>query len=64
MFMIRGYQYLLSPVLSPACRFYPTCSHYAYEAVSRYGVRKGLLLSVKRLLKCHPFHSGGVDLLP
>ena len=62
--LIRGYQYVISPVLSPGCRFYPSCSHYAYEAVSRYGALKGLFLSFKRLLKCHPFHPGGVDPIP
>jgi len=61
---IRAYQLLLSPVLTPACRFYPSCSHYASEAVLRHGAWKGFLLALKRILKCHPFHSGGVDQVP
>jgi hypothetical protein len=64
MLMIRGYQWFISPLLGPRCRFYPTCSHYAAEAVSRYGIRRGAFLSLKRLLKCHPFHPGGVDPVP
>ena len=62
--MIRGYQLLISPLLGPRCRFYPTCSHYAAEAISKHGLLKGMLLSSKRLLKCHPFHPGGVDPVP
>jgi len=62
--IIRAYQYLISPVLPKACRFYPTCSHYAYQAVSRYGVMRGGLLTVKRLFRCHPFHPGGFDPVP
>jgi putative membrane protein insertion efficiency factor len=61
---IRGYQVLVSPLLGPHCRFYPTCSQYAAEAISRHGIFKGALLSAKRLLKCHPFHPGGVDPVP
>ncbi|MEE4608671.1 MAG: membrane protein insertion efficiency factor YidD [Desulfobacteraceae bacterium] len=62
--LIRLYQYLVSPVLPPTCRFTPTCSQYAYEAVSRYGVTRGGLMAVKRLLRCHPFHPGGYDPVP
>jgi len=62
--LIRGYQLGLSPLLGPRCRFYPTCSQYAIEAISRYGILKGAILSSKRLLKCHPFHPGGVDPVP
>jgi uncharacterized protein len=62
--MIRGYQLLISPLLGPRCRFYPTCSQYAAEAISKHGILKGALLSSKRILKCHPFHPGGVDLVP
>ena len=62
--MIRGYQLVLSPLLGPRCRFYPTCSQYATEAISRYGFLKGTLLSLRRILKCHPFHPGGVDPVP
>jgi len=62
--MIRGYQVMVSPMLGPACRFYPSCSEYAYEAISRHGFFKGAFLAGKRILKCHPFHPGGVDLVP
>ncbi|MGD9330480.1 MAG: membrane protein insertion efficiency factor YidD [Desulfobacterales bacterium] len=62
--IIRGYQVLISPLLGPRCRFYPTCSQYAAEAISRYGILKGALLSIIRLSKCHPFHPGGVDHVP
>jgi len=55
---------VVSPVLTPACRFYPTCSNYAYEAITQYGLAKGGFLALKRVLKCHPFHSGGIDLVP
>ncbi|MDO9566247.1 MAG: membrane protein insertion efficiency factor YidD [Candidatus Desulfaltia sp.] len=64
LFTIRAYQYVLSPVLSPSCRFYPTCSEYAYQAVLRYGPLKGSFLALKRILRCHPFNSGGVDPVP
>lgn len=60
--LIRFYQLALSPLLGPCCRFYPTCSHYALEALDKHGVFKGLFLILKRLLKCHPWHPGGVDL--
>ncbi|MEE4357727.1 MAG: membrane protein insertion efficiency factor YidD [Desulfococcaceae bacterium] len=62
--LIRLYQCVISPVLGPSCRFYPSCSHYAYQAISRYGLRKGLALSLKRILRCHPFHPGGFDPVP
>ncbi|MCW7754803.1 membrane protein insertion efficiency factor YidD [Desulfobotulus sp. H1] len=62
--LIRTYQLILSPLLGPACRFYPTCSVYAYEAVQKYGVLRGGYLAVRRVLKCHPFHPGGVDPVP
>ncbi|MBT3310833.1 MAG: membrane protein insertion efficiency factor YidD [Desulfobacteraceae bacterium] len=61
---IRGYQVFLSPYLKPSCRFYPTCSHYSYKAISRHGIIKGLYLSVKRILRCHPFNPGGFDPVP
>jgi hypothetical protein len=61
---IRLYQIALSPFLGPACRFYPTCSEYALEAILRYGPFKGSLLAVRRVLKCHPYNAGGVDLVP
>jgi len=60
-FIIRLYQKYISPLKKPCCRFYPTCSQYALEAVQKYGVFKGSLLSVRRILKCHPFNPGGYD---
>ncbi len=62
--LIRFYQRFISPGLPPACRFYPTCSEYGYEAISRYGIIKGGVLAVRRLLRCHPFHPGGYDPVP
>ncbi|MEJ2098028.1 MAG: membrane protein insertion efficiency factor YidD [Deltaproteobacteria bacterium] len=62
--LIKGYQFIISPVLGPACRFTPSCSEYAYQAILRYGAVKGLIFSVKRILKCHPFHPGGFDPVP
>lgn len=62
--MISFYRKWISPLKKPTCRFYPTCSAYAYEAISKYGAVKGSLLAVKRLLKCHPFHPGGYDPVP
>jgi hypothetical protein len=59
--LIRFYQGYISPLLGPRCRFQPTCSHYAFDAVSKYGALKGSWLSIKRILKCHPFHPGGYD---
>ena len=62
--LIRFYQKFISPLTPPACRFYPTCSHYGLEAFRRFGVIKGGYLTVKRILKCHPFHPGGFDPVP
>jgi putative membrane protein insertion efficiency factor len=62
--LIRGYQLLISPWLGEHCRFYPTCSVYAAEAIRKHGVVKGVWLGMRRLMRCHPFHSGGVDLVP
>jgi putative membrane protein insertion efficiency factor len=62
--LIRVYQYTLSPLLGPRCRFHPSCSEYAYEAIRRYGPLGGLVLAVKRILRCHPFHPGGIDPVP
>lgn len=59
--LIQGYRYLISPLFGRACRFEPTCSRYAMDAIVRYGVVRGLALAVLRLLKCHPFHPGGDD---
>ena len=55
------YRRLISPVLPAACRFYPSCSCYAIQAVEKYGVGRGALLTLRRLAKCHPFHPGGYD---
>ncbi|MGD2294216.1 MAG: membrane protein insertion efficiency factor YidD [Candidatus Aminicenantes bacterium] len=62
--LIRGYKLLLSPLLGQNCRFYPTCSDYTCQAIQKFGLLKGLLLGTRRLLKCHPFHVGGVDPVP
>lgn len=62
--LIRFYQIWISPLIGPVCRFQPTCSHYAYQAFSKYGFFKGSYLTIRRLLKCHPFHRGGYDPLP
>lgn len=64
MFLIIIYQKIISPYLPPSCRFAPTCSQYAYEAINKYGIIKGIYLAIKRILKCHPFHPGGHDPLP
>ncbi|MCM3447389.1 membrane protein insertion efficiency factor YidD [Bacillus velezensis] len=61
---IRGYQKFISPLTPPSCRFYPTCSQYGIEAVKTHGALKGGWLTLKRILKCHPFHPGGVDPVP
>lgn len=58
------YKKVVSPLLPPACRFTPTCSVYAREAVLKHGVARGALLAVRRLLRCHPFHPGGLDPVP
>jgi uncharacterized protein len=62
--IIRFYQVIISPLKPPTCRFYPTCSHYGMEAVQRFGALKGGWLTIKRILKCHPFHPGGLDPVP
>ena len=60
--MLRGYQILLAPLLPPnTCRFTPTCSQYAIDAVRKYGVRSGLWRALKRIGRCHPYHPGGYD---
>ncbi len=62
--LIRGYQLTLSSLIGGQCRFYPTCSHYAMEAIRSHGTWRGALLAVRRLAKCHPLHPGGVDFVP
>jgi uncharacterized protein len=62
--LIKFYRKFISPVTPPSCRFYPTCSQYGLEAVQRFGALKGGWLTVKRILKCQPFHPGGFDPVP
>jgi putative membrane protein insertion efficiency factor len=62
--LIRFYQKAISPYLPVSCRYVPSCSTYAYEAVWKYGVFRGLILALKRVLRCHPFHPGGYDPVP
>jgi len=62
--LIRGYQTVLSPLLPPSCRFHPSCSQYALEALTRHGALKGSWLAARRLARCHPFHPGGYDPVP
>lgn len=62
--LLRGYQLVLSPMLGQNCRFYPSCSHYAIEALRLHGAARGSLLAARRLCRCHPFNEGGVDLVP
>ena len=61
---VRGYQYLVSPMLGNNCRFYPSCSNYAREALERHGSLRGSWLAVRRLCRCQPFHPGGYDPVP
>lgn len=60
-FLLRLYKYAISPLLPPSCRFTPTCSEYAMEAIAKYGVWKGSGMGMRRLLRCHPFCAGGYD---
>jgi putative membrane protein insertion efficiency factor len=60
-FAVRGYQRLLSPLLPPSCRFAPTCSEYAAQAILEHGIMRGVGLAMSRLARCHPFHAGGYD---
>lgn len=62
--LIRFYKIALSSLLGQRCRFYPSCSSYAIEAIESHGVLKGSVLAARRITKCHPFHPGGVDLVP
>ena len=62
--LIHAYQYTLRPMLGSNCRFYPSCSDYAREAIERHGALAGLWLAVKRVSKCHPYHPGGFDPVP
>jgi putative membrane protein insertion efficiency factor len=62
--LIRAYQILISPMLGQSCRFSPTCSSYSMQAIERFGFFKGCWLTVRRLLRCHPFNPGGYDPIP
>jgi uncharacterized protein len=62
--IVRGYQLVISPLLPPSCRFYPSCSCYAIEALQRHGAIKGMWLAVRRIARCHPWHPGGHDPVP
>lgn len=62
--IIKFYQKAISPYRPPTCRFLPTCSAYGLEAINRFGAIKGGYLTIRRLSKCHPFHKGGIDLVP
>ena len=63
-FLLRAYQRLLSPLLGARCRFYPSCSHYAIEAIQRHGPLRGSQLALGRLCRCHPLNAGGLDPVP
>jgi hypothetical protein len=62
--ILRSYQWWFSPVLGNHCRFHPSCSQYAIEAIDRFGPRRGSWLTLRRLLRCHPWHPGGFDPVP
>ncbi|MFC2068134.1 membrane protein insertion efficiency factor YidD [Chloroflexota bacterium] len=62
--LIKLYQVTLSKVMLPSCRFTPTCSHYTYEAITKFGLFKGTLLGIRRLAHCHPLSPGGYDPIP
>ncbi len=63
-FLVKCYRRYISPLKRPCCRFYPTCSQYALEALTKYGALKGSWLALRRILKCHPWHEGGIDPVP
>lgn len=62
--LVRLYQYVISPLLPPSCRFYPSCSEYTYQAIRRFGIGRGSWLGLCRLLRCHPLYPGGYDPVP
>ncbi|ATP37792.1 MULTISPECIES: membrane protein insertion efficiency factor YidD [Ligilactobacillus] len=63
-FLIRCYQKYISPMFPPTCRYYPTCSNYAIDAIKKHGVVKGIIMGIFRILRCNPFVEGGVDVVP
>ncbi len=64
LFILKAYQYIISPFLGNNCRYIPSCSCYTHTAIERFGVLKGVYMGVKRILRCHPFHPGGLDPVP
>lgn len=62
--LVQFYRSCISPLTPPSCRYYPTCSVYAMEAIERYGARRGAWMALRRILRCHPFHAGGYDPVP
>lgn len=64
LFLIKCYQYAISPLMASHCRFYPSCSSYTYEAIEQYGFLRGSYLGIRRLLRCHPWNPGGYDPVP
>ncbi|MBF0266344.1 MAG: membrane protein insertion efficiency factor YidD [Gammaproteobacteria bacterium] len=63
-YIIKLYQYIISPLIGNNCRFYPSCSNYMIESINRFGIFKGGWLGIRRISKCHPFHEGGIDHVP
>lgn len=64
LWLLKSYKQFISPLLPPACRFYPTCSEYAMDAIARFGPFLGTWLAIQRILRCHPLHPGGYDPVP
>ena len=64
LFILKAYQYIISPILGNNCRYLPSCSCYTHTAIERFGVIKGSYMGIKRILRCHPFHAGGLDPVP
>ena len=59
--LIKGYRLFISPLKPPTCRFVPTCSEYALQAIEKHGAIRGSIMAIRRILRCHPFHPGGYD---